>query len=72
MNKNIPQETRQQHQEEYNNLQRDLRMESEVKEKAKQLKFQNFYKSSPRQFGPSPRRFGPSHRVTRVLARSAF
>jgi cytoplasmic iron level regulating protein YaaA (DUF328/UPF0246 family) len=34
-----------QHQEEYNNLQREIRMESEIKEKAKKLRIQNFYKS---------------------------
>ncbi len=32
------QETRQQRQEEYNNQQRDLRVESEVKEEVKQLR----------------------------------
>jgi hypothetical protein len=40
-----PQEMQQQYQEEFNNLQRDLRIESKVKEKAKQLRIQNFYKS---------------------------
>jgi exonuclease III len=45
INKNIPQATRQQHQDEFNDLQRDLRLESEVKDKAKQLRIQNFYKS---------------------------
>jgi hypothetical protein len=38
INKNTtPQATRQQYQDEFNNLQRDLRLESEVKEKAKEL-----------------------------------
>jgi hypothetical protein len=46
INKNTtPQAIREQYQEEFNNLQRELRMESEVKEKAKQLRIQNFYKS---------------------------
>jgi hypothetical protein len=36
---------KEQYQEEYNNLQRELRMESEVKDKAKQLCIHNFYKS---------------------------
>jgi hypothetical protein len=39
INKNAtPQALKEQHQEEYNNLQRELRMESEIKEKAKQLR----------------------------------
>jgi hypothetical protein len=45
INKNKSADTRQRHQEEYNNLQRDLCMEFELKEKAKQLRIQNFYKS---------------------------
>ncbi len=46
INKNTtPQASKEQYQEEFNNLQRELRMESEVKEKAKQLRIQNFYKS---------------------------
>ncbi len=40
-----PQAMKEQYQEEYNNIQRELRMESELKEKAKQLRIQNFYKS---------------------------
>ncbi len=45
INKNTtPQALKEQYQEEYNNLQRELRMESEIKEKAKQLHIQNFYK----------------------------
>ena len=42
---NTPQALKEQHQAEYNDLQRELRMESEIKEKAKQLRIQNFYKS---------------------------
>ncbi len=46
INKNTtPQAVNEQHQEEYNNLQREIRMESEIKEKAKKLRIQNFYKS---------------------------
>jgi hypothetical protein len=36
INKNISKDTRQQHQKEYNILERELQMETEVKEKAKQ------------------------------------
>jgi hypothetical protein len=43
--KSTSQEMQQQYQEEFNTLQRDLRMEAEVKEQAKHLRIQNFYRS---------------------------
>ena len=45
INKEKPAEARLQEQEEYNEIQRELRMEAELKEKAKQVRIQNFYKA---------------------------
>jgi hypothetical protein len=45
---------RQKYQEEYNTLQRDLRMEAEVKEQAKHLRIQNFYRSKNGKLNATP------------------
>ena len=45
INRNKPAAEKIRDQEEYNEIQRELRMEAELKEKAKQLRIQNFYKS---------------------------
>jgi hypothetical protein len=45
--KEKPAEIRQQEWKECNEIQRELRMEGELKEKAKQTRIGNFYKSKP-------------------------